>query len=144
VSVSAENGRVCARQSNRDAESRISDTRVLCVVVATQRGITVLVAVETRARPVHSWVRPEGARKPARDTALLWLIELRITLCMTFASDIRKSKKSHHRCYEKFFSLKSCAGAVCAHEFIQHRDATPCNEANMFEAIVNAIELNCG
>jgi hypothetical protein len=27
---------------------------------------------------------------------------------------------------------------------IHHRDATPCNEANMFEAIVNAIELNCG
>jgi hypothetical protein len=56
-------------QFNRDGKGRISDTRVLCVVVVTQRGIAVFVAVETRARPVHRLARLTGARSPARIAA---------------------------------------------------------------------------
>ena len=52
-----------------EGKRRISDTRVLCVVVATQRGIAVFVAVETRARPVHNLARLTGARRPARTSA---------------------------------------------------------------------------
>jgi hypothetical protein len=50
----------------RDSEKRISDTRVLCVVVVTHRGINVLVAAETRARPVHREAKVLGVRRPAR------------------------------------------------------------------------------
>jgi hypothetical protein len=70
VNVSARRGAACSSsQFNRDGEGRISDTRVLCVVVVTQRGITVFVAVETRARPVHSCARLTGVRWPARISA---------------------------------------------------------------------------
>jgi hypothetical protein len=53
----------------RDAEERISDTRVLCVVVVTHLGITVFVAAETRARPVHRQAKVTGVRRPARINA---------------------------------------------------------------------------
>jgi hypothetical protein len=69
VNVSARRGAASSSQFNRDGEERISDTRVLCVVVVTQRGITVFVDVETRARPVHSRVRLTGVRRPARISA---------------------------------------------------------------------------
>ena len=66
VNVSARRGAASSSQFNRDGERRISDTRVLPVVVVAQRGITVFVAVETRARPVHSCGRLTGVRGPAR------------------------------------------------------------------------------
>jgi len=70
VNVSARRGAThSGSQLNRDDEGRISDTRVLCVVVVTQRGITVFVAVETRARPVHSCARLTGVRWPAQISA---------------------------------------------------------------------------
>lgn len=53
----------------RDTEERISDTRVLCVVVVTHLGITVFVAAETRARPVHRRAKVMGVRRPARINA---------------------------------------------------------------------------
>jgi hypothetical protein len=53
-------------QFPRDSERRISDTRVLCVVVVTHRGINVLVATETRARPVHRQAEVMGVRRRAR------------------------------------------------------------------------------
>ena len=69
VNVSARRGAADNSQFNRDVEGRMSDTRVLCVVVVTQRGITVFVAAETLARPVHSDARLTGVRRPARMSA---------------------------------------------------------------------------
>lgn len=67
VNVSRQRGaNFTGSQFDRDGKGRISDTRVLCVVVVTQRGIAVFVAVETRARPVHSLARLTGALRPAR------------------------------------------------------------------------------
>ena len=71
-------------QFNRDGKGRISDTRVLCAVVVTQRGIVVFVAVETRARPVHSLTRFTGTRRQARTSGRSLPIELHEVLCMAF------------------------------------------------------------
>lgn len=70
LDVSGMTGRAMSgSRFTRDSGERISDTRVLCVVVATHRGINVLVATEMRARPVHRRAKVMGVRRPARIVA---------------------------------------------------------------------------
>lgn len=50
----------------RDAESRISDTRVRCMPAVAKRGCTRLVALVTTARPVHDRTLTRETRALAR------------------------------------------------------------------------------
>jgi hypothetical protein len=53
----------------RDAESRISDTRVRCMPAVAKRGRTRLVALVTTDRPVHERTLPRSVRVTARLSA---------------------------------------------------------------------------
>jgi hypothetical protein len=52
------------RHISSEMGERISDTRVLWVVLAAHRGTRVSVVVETRALPVQTCVNGVGVRKP--------------------------------------------------------------------------------
>ena len=55
----------------RDAESRISDTRVRCIPAVAKRGLVRSVALVTTERPVHERTPSRAAHTLARRLSML-------------------------------------------------------------------------